>query len=445
MRTTVAATGGAPEGRLIRLVGSPTKKDYKIHMKTDTLALSPSRPTARGPRWKAPLIGLAALALAGGGWSVMHRGAAPATAATAPAAAAKIPVHELASGDVAAIGLRALTLSLPLSGSLTPLTQATIKSKASGAVQESVVQEGMAVAAGQVLVRLDVSDLNARLTQQQANLDDARAKLSIANKNEANNQTLLKQKYISQSAYDTTQNNVELAQAAVKSAAAQVEIARIALADTVIRAPISGIVSKRYVQAGEKVAPDSPVFTIVNLNQMTLEAQVPASDIPRVKVGQEVRFKVDGYPARDFAGKVARINPTAEVGSRAMLVYIAVDNRDGALRGGMFAKGAITTDRAAVMPLLPLAALRTENGRSVVYQIVANKVVAQPVTLGLRNDDEGYAEVTAGLRQGNQVLVAKLDGVKPGHSVKLPAGMPPDAASGAAAVASAAPRAATKG
>ena len=383
----------------------------------------PATTTRRPRRWRAPVLILLVLGLAGGGWTVLQSKQQAAKAAELQAAKkkeqARTPVHELAQGDVAAISARALSVSLPLSGSLAPLNQSTIKAKVSGEIHETTVQEGQQVSSGQVLLRLDAADQRARLTQQQAMLDEAQARLSMASKNEANSQALLKQKYISQTAYDTTQNSVDLARASVKSAAAMVEIARIALADTVIRAPMAGIVSKRHVQAGEKVAPDMPVYTIVNLAQLTLEAPVPSAEIPRIKIGQEVRFKVDGFGARDFAGKVTRINPTTESGSRAMLVYIAVDNGDGALRGGMFAKGSIVTERSMVAPMVPLTAVRTEKHGTVVYALVNDKVVEQPVTLGLRNEDEGYAEVTDGLAPGARVIVAKLDGVKPGHGVRF--------------------------
>lgn len=383
----------------------------------------PATTTRRPRRWRAPVLILLVLGLAGGGWTVLQSKQQAAKAAELQAAKkkeqARTPVHELAQGDVAAISARALSVSLPLSGSLAPLNQATIKAKVSGEIHETTVQEGQQVSSGQVLLRLDAADQRARLTQQQAMLDEAQARLSMASKNEANSQALLKQKYISQTAYDTTQNSVDLARASVKSAAAMVEIARIALADTVIRAPMAGIVSKRHVQAGEKVAPDMPVYTIVNLAQLTLEAPVPSAEIPRIKIGQEVRFKVDGFGARDFAGKVTRIHPTTESGSRAMLVYIAVDNGDGALRGGMFAKGSIVTERSMVAPMVPLTAVRTEKHGTVVYALVNDKVVEQPVTLGLRNEDEGYAEVTDGLAPGARVIVAKLDGVKPGHGVRF--------------------------
>ncbi|MYN43942.1 efflux RND transporter periplasmic adaptor subunit [Pseudoduganella sp. FT93W] len=388
-------------------------------MKLETLPHT-QHPTRTTRRWRKPVAILVVLAAAGGGWSVMQN--KPAATNAPVAAKDKAPeVLELAGTDVTAVDARALDVKLPLSGSLAPLSSATIKSKVSGVVETTTVQEGMAVSAGQVLARIDQADLRARLQQQQAALDEAQARLSLASKNENNSQALLKQRFISQTAYDATQNSVDLARANVKSAAALVEIARIALNDGVIRAPISGVVSKRHVQAGEKLAPDMPVFSIVNLSELTLEAQVPAAEIPRVKIGQEVKFRVDGFQGREFAGKVSRINPATEAGSRAMLVYIAVRNEDSALRAGMFAKGSIVTDRSDVSPIIPLTALRGNQNEPVVYQIVAGKVVAQPVKLGLRNEDEGLVQVRDGLQAGAHVIVAKLEALKPGTPVKLPA------------------------
>jgi RND family efflux transporter MFP subunit len=393
-------------------------------MKIETLPLAQAQPTTRARSWKKPAAGLLIVLLGAGGWAYMQKskaGAAPDKAAHAGPGkdAPKVDVYELSTGDVAAVQAREVRLNLPLSGSLAPREQATVKSKVSGIILETTVQEGMSVTAGQVIARLDPADQRARVAQQQAALDEANARLSMAKKNNANSGALLKQNYISQNAYDTTQNSVELAQASVKAMAAQLELARIALADTVIRAPLAGVVSKRHAQAGEKVAPDMPVFTIVSLRQLTLEAQVPASEVPRVKVGQEVQFRVDGFAQRAFVGTVARINPTTEAGSRSMVVYVSVDNSDAALRGGMFAKGNLTTEKSAAGAVVPIAAVRSEKGHQVVYTIEGGKVVSQPVTLGLRNEDEGMAQVTSGLANGASVIVARLDGVKPGDKVRI--------------------------
>lgn len=393
-------------------------------MKIESLppaSVEPSMPVqARRRRWRAPAIGLAILALAGaGGYAYTHAGGAKPAPAAAPVK--KETVHELSARDIAVVRAQPLAVTLPLSGSLTPLAQATVRSKVSGVVRLTTVQEGMSVAAGQVIARLDDSEARARVSQQQALLADATARLALAKKNQANSAALLKQNYIAQNAYDTTSNAVDLAQAAVDSARAQLDLARIALNDTTIHAPMSGVVSKRHAQAGEKLSPDSPVFSIVDLKQLTLDAQVPASDIPRIKVGQEVQFKVDGFGERSFAGKVLRINPAAEAGSRAMLVYIGVDNADGALRAGMFAKGVVTTEKTSAHPLLPLLGVQQDHGRDVVYRVDAGRVVAQPVKLGLKNEDDGLVEALDGIAPGAVVLSVKLDGVKPGDKVKLPA------------------------
>ena len=107
-----------------------------------------------------------------------------------------------------------------------------------------------------------------------------------------------------------------------------------------------------------------------------------------------------------------------------MLVYIGVDNGDGLLRAGMFAKGAVTTEKSAAHALLPLSAVRAGEGalrgEDVVYRVDGGKVVAQPVKLGLRNQDEGLVEALDGVQAGATVLALPLDGVKPGSRVKLP-------------------------
>ncbi|NEX61708.1 efflux RND transporter periplasmic adaptor subunit [Noviherbaspirillum galbum] len=379
---------------------------------------SPAGAHRRGKRILAGLF-LVSLA-AGGGWYWMQSSKAEAAASEAKKPKPQ-PVYELGASDVAAIEARELRVVLPLSGTLTPQAQATVKAKVAAVVDAMLVAEGMPVRKGQVVARLDTGDLRARLMTQQAAQDEARAKLALARKTHDTNRALLNQKYISQTAFDAAENSVELAQAALKSADSQLDMARRALDDATIRAPFDGIVSKRFVQVGEKVSPDTPVFALVDLKELVFEAQVPAGEIPRVHAGQEVAFGVDGFGGRSFRGSVARINPTAEQGSRAMTVYVAVDNKDGALRGGMFAKGGLVLEKSAPAPLLPLNALRQADNAAVAYKVQQGRLVAQPLKLGLRNDDDGMVEVVEGLREGDHVLVARIDALKPGSAVKLPA------------------------
>ena len=116
-------------------------------------------------------------------------------------------------------------------------------------------------------------------------------------------------------------------------------------------------------------------------------------------------------------------------------MYVAVDNPDGALKSGMFAKGSITLQTAAPLPLVPVSAIRQRNGLPIVLRIEGDRVMSQPVKLGLRNDDEGLVQVVDGLVAGHRVIVARLDNIRDGSRVRLPGATPSAAASSTPAAA----------
>lgn len=334
---------------------------------------------------------------------------------------------EFSPADITIVEQKSLTRTLPFSGSLSPLVQSTVKSKVSGEVQKVLVREGEAIKQGQVLAQIDTSDLNARLDAQVAALEETKARWSIADKNRESNLKLLKQNFISQNAFDTTHSTLEASSASVRSAEAQVRLARNAMQDAVIRAPISGILAKRMVNVGEKVGPDSPMFTVVDLARMEIEAPAAASEIPRVKVGQICSFKVDGFGERTFEGRVERINPITEQGSRSITLYLSVANGDGMLKGGMFAKGLLVLDKTQASTVVPLAAVRDDGGQSYVFTLEGGKVAKRNVTLGLSEAQAGLVEVKSGLETGAQVVAARMVGLKSGASavVKSPAPVAP--------------------
>jgi membrane fusion protein, multidrug efflux system len=333
-------------------------------------------------------------------------------------------VLEFAPADIIAVDQRALTRTLPFSGSLSPLTQSTVKSKVSGEVQKVMVREGETVSQGQVLALIETNDLNAKLDAQVASLEEAKAKWSIADKNRESNLKLLKQNFISQNAFDTTHSTLEASAASVRSAEAQVRLAKNAMQDAVIRAPIAGILAKRMVNGGEKVGPDSPMFTVVDLAKMEIEAPAAASEIPSVKVGQVASFKVDGFGDRVFEGRVERINPITEQGSRSITLYLSVANRDGVLKGGMFAKGQLVLDKTQPSAVVPLTAVRDDSGQSYVFTLEAGKIAKRNVTLGLTEEQAGMVEVKSGLEKGVQVVSARMVGLKSGALAVIKAPTP---------------------
>ena len=323
-------------------------------------------------------------------------------------------VLEFTPADVAVVEVRELARSISFSGSLMPLVQTTLKSKVPGEVQQVLVREGETVGQGQLMARVDTSVLQMQHDAQNAALEEAKAKLSIAQKNRENNRQLLRQKFISQNAYDTTESTYDASVALMKSAEAQLRMAKRSLEDAEIRAPFSGIVAKKIVNPGEKVQVDSPLFALVDLARMEIEAPAPASEVPAVKPGQQATFRVDGFGDRVFQGRVERINPTTDPGSRAITLYISVANRDLALRGGMFAKGQIVVDRTTAATVIPLSAVRDEAGQTYVFTIENGKIARRAVRIGATEPQQGLVEVHSGLEKGLSVVAARVTGLKPG-------------------------------
>ncbi len=321
---------------------------------------------------------------------------------------------EFAPEDLTHVTLKPLSRWLPVSGALQPVKQATVKAKVSGEVTYIAVREGERVQAGQTLARIDTADLEAKLLERAGALESAKAQLALAEKTRASNQLLLKQNFISQNAFDNSESTLNVSMGTVKSAEAQVQMARIALRDATVTAPLSGIVAKRHVQQGEKVAFDSPLVTVVDLKEMELQAMVPAVDVPEVAIGMPVALAIDGFGERRFSGRIERINPATEAGTRAILVYVGIPNADGSLRGGMFATGriALAADRPA--PTLPQTAIRTEAGQSYIWAIEGGKLGRRIVTLGRRDDEAGTIELKTTLAPDLLIHANRFDNLKDG-------------------------------
>ncbi|MDY6944730.1 MAG: efflux RND transporter periplasmic adaptor subunit [Pseudomonadota bacterium] len=348
-------------------------------------------------------------------WFATRGPSAPTVAAPAANAA---PV-ELAAVDIAKVESRVLSRALPLSGSIAPFVQATLKSKVGGEVEQLRLREGQDVREGDVIARVDTRNLQAQYDREAAAVEKARADLDLAKLNRDKNRTLLDQKFISQNTFEQTESAYAGSVASFKLAEAEARVARINLDDAVIRAPFSGTISKRLVQPGEKVSPDSAIVTLVDLKQMVLEAAVPAAEIPAVHVGQKVRFRVGGFGDRTFEGEVQRINPVTADNSRAITIYIAVANADSALKGGMFAQGELMLN--SMQPVLAVAqrAVHEQSGASYVYVLRDDKIVRTPVKVGPRNEGEAFVEVRDGLRAGDQVIVADIGDDKGGAVARV--------------------------
>ncbi|WP_397409016.1 efflux RND transporter periplasmic adaptor subunit [Polaromonas sp.] len=345
--------------------------------------------------------------------------------ALADATAAKAQtVVELAATDVFQAKTVELSQGLAVSGSLKAVNSAFIKTRVAGELQGLTVREGDTVKAGQVLARIDASEYQSRMRQAQEQADSAKAQIDIVQRQYDNNQALVNQGFISKTALDASLANLNAAKANHRAALAAAEVARKSLDDTVLRAPLSGQVAQRLAQPGERLGVDVRVLEIVDLSRLEMEASLSAADALTVRPGQSAVLQIEGS-AQTVKATVARINPSAQGGSRSVLVYLGIDNTASplGLRQGLFAQGTLGTTRLSALAV-PLSAVRTDKPAPYVQVVDNNQVVHKPVELGLRGSsatDAGQGTLVAvkGLAENAVVIAGAVGALREGTAVRF--------------------------
>ena len=391
--------------------------------------------------------------LVGAGIVVMKKKSAAALAASATAAAAATSqVIEFLPGDVVTVSAGEIRKVLVLSGALRAYNQAVVKAKLAGDVSEVLVREGEAVQLGQVLVKMNTADFESRLLQAHGSVAAAQGQLDIARQTRDNNKALLDKNFISKNAFDNGNNQYLIAAANVDSAKAALAVSQKALADTVIRAPMTGFISSRSVQPGEKISPDNKLFDVVDLRTLEMEAPVPTQDIASIHIGQQVQIQIEGITdagAGAVVGKVSRINPATTAGSRSIMAYIQIANpaaqtltpapvpvsaqaqpnaqANAQLRAGMFAEARLVVAQKNDVLSIPQTALRSEDGKAFVYVVTGKVLQKKFFSPGMQGDSNVYAnsngnavvEVLSGMLRGDQVVMTNLGSLRVGMPVKL--------------------------
>jgi RND family efflux transporter MFP subunit len=352
--------------------------------------------------------------------AVKQRQAAQPPAAAAPKTSMAL---ELAASDIVTARTVELTRTLEISGGLKATNSAFLKAKVAAEVQTLTVREGDKVSRGQVLGQLDSTELDWRLRQAEQTAASAKAQWTIAVRALENNRALVAQGFISPTGLETSVSNEAAAQGTLEAALAAVELARKGRADATLVAPISGLISQRLAQPGERVAVDARLLEIVDLSQLELEVAIASEDVARLSIGSPALLSIDGTDAR-VAAKVARINPSAQAGSRSIMAYLAVQGQPQ-LRQGMFATGKIELARKSATAV-PLSAVRTDGARPHVLLLQGEQVRLRDVSLGLRGEVQGqtWVEIGAGLEPGERVLAGSVGAMRDGTAVRLAAETP---------------------
>ena len=339
---------------------------------------------------------------------------------TASAAKEALPV-ELAASDVTQVKLLNISQGLAVSGSLKAVNSAVVKARVAGELQGLTVREGDFVKAGQVIARIDASDLQSRVRQAREQAESAKAQIEVVQRQYDNNKALVDQGFISKTALDASLANLNAAQSTYKAALAATDVARKSVDDTVLKAPISGQVSQRLAQPGERVGVDTRIVEIVDLSRLELEATLSAADSTQIQVGQSADLQIEGSP-KTVAAKVARINPSAQAGSRSVLAYLSIDNSSAdaiPLRQGLFAQGTLGTARASLLAV-PLDSVRTDRPAPYVQAIEGGKVVYRSVELGARGTTDSTDVVAVkGLADSAVVILGNVSILREGTAIKF--------------------------
>jgi membrane fusion protein, multidrug efflux system len=287
-----------------------------------------------------------------------------------------------------------MPMTLEFSGPLVAPNTAIVRAKAAGTLVGLTVQEGARVKAGQPLGRIDLAELQSRTSERQASAAAARATLVQAERTHASNERLAAQSFISAHALETSRSQLDSARAMHEAAMAALDATRVGLREAALMAPIGGIVARRHVVPGEKVAMEQPLLTLVDLARLELAGSVGTHEVARLAPGMPVRVRVEGFAA-PVAGTLARIAPAAEAGTRSIGVIIALDNARETLRAGQYAVARVELPDEQRRLTVPIGAVGSTAGLDHVWVMTGLAPEAQ--VLGARFDN---------LREGARAIVA---------------------------------------
>ena len=320
---------------------------------------------------------------------------------------------------------------LTASGYVVARRKAAVASKGTGTLVYLAVEEGDRVKKGQVIARLDDSDVMATLRRARENLRVAEADLDEARKNYERMRAVIEKRAVSQADYDAAEARYKRVVFTIEAAKYAVREAEVAVENTRIIAPFDGTVLKKNADVGEIVAPlagaassKAAVVTIADMASLEVDADVSEANITRVAAEQNCEITLDAYPQHRYPGYVSNIVPTADRAKATVMVKIKFKEYDQRVLPEMGAKVTFLApvtraDAMTVKPLLtvPAAAVAARDGRAVVFQVKENRAVEVPVTTGRRI---GYAiEITGGLKEGDRVISKADDRIKNGTKVSL--------------------------
>ncbi|HEX6057565.1 MAG TPA: efflux RND transporter periplasmic adaptor subunit [Gemmatimonadaceae bacterium] len=329
------------------------------------------------------------------------------------------PTVVLAAGDVATVGRATLEEGTPITGDLLPIERVEVRARIEGDLVGVYVRAGDRVARGQLLARFEASEQESDRRSAEADRVAAESDLANAQWNLEQARELFTAGAIPERDVKTAEQAMATARARLAAAEARLRATSSLASDTRVTAPTAGIVERRDVENGERVARGAALFTIVRNDVLELAAAVPSRRAAGVVPGQLVHFTADG---REFDGRVARVSPTIDPATRAITVYVQVPNASGAIKGNTSTTGRIIGRTVADVLAVPAAAVRQpqdSTGSSYVYRIANDVLDVAEVRLGAVDERRGLVQVVSGLREGDRIVVGNVGTLGKGMAVQV--------------------------
>lgn len=327
-------------------------------------------------------------------------------------------VKQVAVSEVTEIAPQRLQQTIKVTGSLVPGRQTQVSSQVGGRVLSVAVRPGDRVAEGDLLLHVDTESLEIQLRQQRANVEATRAQLVSSRAQLERTEELTRGGVSSASVLEQARSATLALEANVAALEAQVRSAELALENATVLAPLSGIVSARSVEPGQTIGAGVSLLTIVDLTEVELQGAAPAGSSPLIEPSQQVTATVNGLPDRTFPGEVTRVNPVAVAGTRTVPVYIAMENPNNVLRGGMFATGQIVVAEKQDAIAVPAVAVREDAEGFYLLKVAGDELERLSVEQGESWDRGRIVEVT-GAALGDMIVTAPLAQLEPGDKIEM--------------------------
>lgn len=302
---------------------------------------------------------------------------------------------------------------------LRPLAQAEVGSKVLGYLDAVLVDRGDHVKKGQMVALVRPSDLPDQLTAAKSTLAQAQASRALAQVNADRARQLQPEGLIAQGELERSEAVLAQAKAAEAAARAQIGAVGTRLGEAKIESPLDGVVLARRLDPGALVGPPGGggILTVARIDVLRVFITVNERDAGGVAVGLDAHVDVDALPGKRFEGKVVRLAPGFDAVTRTLEAEVDLDNASGALRPGMYGRGAIVVSVHPRAAVIPASAMQISDKRRYAFVVAGDKAQRRPIETGVDGGD--WLEVTKGLAAGEEVVVAGADALSDGASVRV--------------------------